>query len=1396
MRRVFVILALLAMMAGLDRLKTQSAGGSDPLTLAAIGFVVLTAFAMAELGSRLSLPKVTGYILGGIVLGPFAMDVLSMSVVQELRMFSTLALGLIALTAGLELDLRGLRRQAKTLAVTIGIKVVTGIVLVGGCLVLVALTTDWLGPMVPQRAIALGLVFAALSLGTSPSIAVAIVTETKAKGRLTDLVMGAAVAKDLVVVIALALALAAARVFMGSGTMGAEVLVHVGQELGVSMAAGAILGGIFIAYIRWIGLEMLLVVAVSILVVAEIGEVLHLELLLVFIVAGAVVRNASPYEHQLLDPLQKISLPIFIVFFTNAGAGVDLGTTWSLLPVAVLLCSARAVGYILASRVGGRIGKEGPRISRLAWLAYLPQAGVTLGMIGVATKALVGVSTAGQPDLASDVASLGMAVVAINLLIGPVTLRHALRQAGEVSNAHEHEAVEEVAHGDDAAMPLAAPLAQATDELASVLDASWDRWREANLLPELAAWRTALRAETNKSPGTMSAITQEVMRRLDRLPALDAQARRQSLLGVLLDHLGAIETLPATIEVPLEDHHRRILPRDTLATQLAKQVAAVGALLTGHARRRIRAVPVRLATRATVEPAMAVLAEETLYDVQRFEVLCLECLQRVAQGIHTWDEGQRYLDELVERTTERVADNHRAAVARSVKVLRRSVAQLGAPAEWRRPVRYSRVAARIRDALKHLQDDSDAWTERRSAAIRTLRFVTEVERAELQLATDLERDVTGILDEAFAGMARLVDDEHNRIAGLPRSAEAKTDEEWERLGVRVRTILPKPTQRELRNIGMRVRRATSSSAPLAGALSFVADGDAVIRMMPSLHDMTRAPRPARLEPLTADVRELKEVQISGQLLPKIEQILEEAAQALAAIREGMREAASLIEFGFEAADAGRKTDPTGAAAKFDESVERALAMLQTLRLGACETWAKQRDALQEDVAQMSSRLFQSLATATGSAVERSVGQHPLTQAAQWLRRGADWVTDRMRHLVELVRAGETGQSADELALRYHLRTGGKRVDAQVIRTYLEDQTRIRAAAIEGLYASLFTAEPLRDPRLFVAHRDALNGVIKAARTWQADHRAGNGALVLGGSGSGKSSTLGIAQLKLGARRVLAIRRRGLEAQSLLDALSRALGCELRLEAVLRALRSQRSVVVLDDVHHWLPPHREGLVELHHLTRLMMATQDSTFFLVSMSAEAFEMWSRVVPLDQSFATVVRLQPVGATTLDAVIAARHELSGMELEFPTTLRARVAQRLLGRSIRTSFIRGLVASAGGNLRRALALWLAHANSHDVRVSLRPLQAFGWSLPFLQQLGPAALAVLAVLVRHGAQTEDALARFVGKSVDEIAHLTRFLVASGLVVREQGTPEVALTGRFVDDITRALAEHGILGGSS
>ena len=185
MRRAFVVLVLLAMMVGLKALQTQADDGSDPMTLAAIGFVVLAAFAIAELGARMTLPKVTGYILSGVVLGPFALKILSGDVVVEMTMFSRLALGLIATSAGLELDLRALSNLAKTLSTTIAVKLVTGVVLVGGAFVAGEMSLGLLGIEDTATIIGLAIVFAALSLGTSPAIALAIISENRAKGRLS-----------------------------------------------------------------------------------------------------------------------------------------------------------------------------------------------------------------------------------------------------------------------------------------------------------------------------------------------------------------------------------------------------------------------------------------------------------------------------------------------------------------------------------------------------------------------------------------------------------------------------------------------------------------------------------------------------------------------------------------------------------------------------------------------------------------------------------------------------------------------------------------------------------------------------------------------------------------------------------------------------------------------------------------------------------------------------------------------------------------------------------------------------------------------------------------------------------------------------------------------------------
>src|SRR5690606_30924664 len=127
-------------------------------------------------------------------------------------------------------------------------------------------------------------------------------------------------------------------------------------ELGASVVAGALLGVVYVLYLRFVRAEMLLFVAATILLVAELSTALHLELLLVFVVAGFVVRNFSKFAHDLMQPVEMVALPVFVVFFTTAGAAIDLPTMVRLLPIAGALVVTRAAVFWVASRWGGRWG--------------------------------------------------------------------------------------------------------------------------------------------------------------------------------------------------------------------------------------------------------------------------------------------------------------------------------------------------------------------------------------------------------------------------------------------------------------------------------------------------------------------------------------------------------------------------------------------------------------------------------------------------------------------------------------------------------------------------------------------------------------------------------------------------------------------------------------------------------------------------------------------------------------------------------------------------------------------------------------------------------------------------------------------------------------------------------
>lgn len=1394
MRRLFVVLALLAMMAGLRALQTQtSPPGTDPLTLAAIGFVVLAAFALAELGERLGLPKVTGYIVTGMVLGPHALDVLSAQVVADMRMFNDLALGLIALSAGLELDARAIGRRWRSLAVTVGLKIVLLPVVVGGAFVAVQSTWAPLPLASPEATLGMAAIFAALALGTSPSISLAVLSETGAKGPLADLTLGLAVLKDVAVVVCLAVATAVAFHLVDPGTgLDAAVLVDVARSLGVELGLGVALAGLLWLYMRFVGAELLLFAAATILVVTHLSEALALQPLLTFIAAGFVLKNLTPYGSRLVHPLEVVALPVFVVFFTNAGAGVSMGSTLAVLPFALVLCGARALVFYAAGRVGTAAGGESDAVQRLAWLGWLPQAGVTLGVVGIASLEV--------PGLSPEVVELGIAVVAINLLVGPVALRWALERAGELparaSGATEADA--EASGASEAgevsrSLPaeLEAPaLRGLLEQLYGALCEPWARWRAQELQPAVERWRRSLGTPTDGREGEPGAAA--VQRALERVALEDQRDRGAGLHEVVARQLEHLRALPQSLAVPLEARNARAWPTDPWRTRWIKRLTAASARLRGRAGRRTRRVPVRIAARTALEPAMARVAEESLRDWQRFEVECLEVLEQAALGATPWADVTGELQEREQILRNKLAANVEATLWAAVRELARRLAVAGAPGEPS-PARYSAVERELQASLRRLDEDAVAWPARRRAAVERLRFSAQAELVEHRVRARLRQEVLESLDAAFARAGELVAEELRRLDALPRAAALEDDAAWSRAEAQARAVLPKPVVKELRTLATRVRRATSGDAAGGELRAFMGEGEEQITVVASLASLAEASRPAQQEIVVVDARELEEVWLAGRVLPTLEECLSDAAAAFSAVRDQMHEVESLAEFGLEAAR--RSVNEGGPATALDEALERGHAMLQALQVGACQGWHATRPRLLEAVTGMAAQLSELVTVTAGGEQGRATTRvDRFSRLRLRAQRAAAQALALARGVVRTLRTGEVGQAAEDLALRYRLRVGQQRLDAHAIRSFLDDQRALRRTRLSGLPGSLFTVEPLRDPRLFVANRDALAAVVRAERAWQAQPAAGNAVLVAGSTGTGKSSTLGIAQLKLATRRVISVRPHGEvagEAVTLRKALARALGVADDDAIVLASLRSAPAVVVIDDVQQLFPPSDEGLAALEAFVALVVGTQAHTFWLLAMADESLAVWQGLVPLDDAFPCRVHLQAPEPAQLREILEARRELGGQRCEYPAP---RGLGKLRRRSPQDAYVRRLVAASGGSLRRALALWRAHAEPDGELLRLRPLASLAWRLPFVQQLREEAQAILVLLVRHVRLPPQCIAPALGGSEADVEVHLRFLVASGLVERVAG--QYAIHELVLDDVVLALREAGALGGGS
>ncbi len=389
----------------------------------ALGFLIIVAYLSGILVKELGFPALTGNLLAGILFGPSILGLISRGDIQSLNFINTIALSFIALSAGGELKLKSLRENFKTIS---GITLSHTILILGGILAIMVpflrisgierlseLQTAWLA----------AIILAVVALANSPASTIAVINEYRAKGPYTDVVLGVTMVKDVVVLLIFAISMGIVRGIGGEASFSLSFLLHTFRDIFLSIGAGLSYGGLMILFYRYVAREITVFIVIAAFLANELAHFAGLEQMLMCMIAGFVVQNFSRQGPLMIEGIEKSHLPIYVIFFSIAGAGLDFSYFKSVYILVALFVLARTSLIFFSTMAGGKLSNASSAVRKFAWTGFLTNAGLTLSIAILVEKAF--------PDWGKPLKAIIISVIAINQIAGPVLFKIGLVKSGE-----------------------------------------------------------------------------------------------------------------------------------------------------------------------------------------------------------------------------------------------------------------------------------------------------------------------------------------------------------------------------------------------------------------------------------------------------------------------------------------------------------------------------------------------------------------------------------------------------------------------------------------------------------------------------------------------------------------------------------------------------------------------------------------------------------------------------------------------------------------------------------------------------------------------------------------------------------------------------------------------------
>lgn len=408
-------------------------------TSTALAFVLLGAWLTGKICKIIHLPRITGYLLFGVLVGPSLIKLIAPSMppllpesqMEHLRIFSSLAIVLIGLTAGGEIRVELLRRGIAQVLSIMAMVIVTVLASVFLILLLSRSMFAFTSELPRTELIVVCLMVAVLATSNSPAVLVALLSEMRSRGPMSETSLAVTVVKDLVVVVLFTVASGVGYGMLqaSDGGVSHTTLVRdLAWHLLGSIAAGAALGALMSTILHRLRRHMFLFVLAMSLGIVLVSESAHFEPLLVALSAGFLLANLWPDRSaELFHSVEELSLPVYCIFFAIAGAKINLQAVAALWPLALLIVVVRSMAVWGGITLGARLTSVPTPARQWLWTAFIPQAGIALALATSIEQLFADFSWGAQ------LASLLLATIAIFECFGPILLRLGLIKANEAT---------------------------------------------------------------------------------------------------------------------------------------------------------------------------------------------------------------------------------------------------------------------------------------------------------------------------------------------------------------------------------------------------------------------------------------------------------------------------------------------------------------------------------------------------------------------------------------------------------------------------------------------------------------------------------------------------------------------------------------------------------------------------------------------------------------------------------------------------------------------------------------------------------------------------------------------------------------------------------------------------